>query len=42
MVDRETVLLWLVISEYLLAFVDVTVDSPKPVLVRIIESYSNK
>jgi hypothetical protein len=42
MVDRETILLWLVRSEYLLAFVKVRVDTPKPILVRIIESYSNE
>jgi hypothetical protein len=42
MVDRETVLLWLVRSEYLFALVDLRADTPKPVLVRIIESYSNE
>jgi hypothetical protein len=42
MVDRETVLLQLVRNNYLLAFVNVRADTPKPVLVRIIESYSNE
>jgi hypothetical protein len=42
MVDRETVLLWLVRCEYLLALINVRADTPKPVLVRIIESYSNE
>jgi hypothetical protein len=42
MVDRTAVLLWLVRSEYLLAFVNVRADTPKPVLVRIIELYSNE
>jgi hypothetical protein len=42
MVDREAVLLWLVRSEYLLALVNIRADTPKPVLIRIIESYSNE
>jgi hypothetical protein len=42
MVDRKALFLWLVRSEYLFAFVNVRVDTPKPVLVRIIESYSNE
>lgn len=42
MVDRETVLPWLVRSRYLLASVNVRADTPKPILVRIIESYSNE
>jgi hypothetical protein len=42
MVDCETLLLWSVRSEYLHAFVNVRVDTPKPVLGRIIESYSNE
>jgi hypothetical protein len=42
MVDRTAILLWLVRSEYLLAFVNVRADTPKPVLVRIIEACSNE
>jgi hypothetical protein len=42
MVDCEAVLLWLVRSKHLFAFVDLRADTPKPVLVRIIESYSNE
>jgi hypothetical protein len=42
MVDREAVLPWLVRCEYILALVNVTADTPKSVLVRIIESYSNE
>ena len=42
MVDRETVLLRLVRSEYLLAFVNIRVGTPKQILVRIIKSYSNE
>jgi hypothetical protein len=42
MVDRTAVLLWLVRSEYLLAFVNVRADTPKPVLVRIVEACSNE
>jgi len=42
MVDRETILLQLVRDNYLLAFVNVRADTPNPVLVRIIECYSNE
>jgi hypothetical protein len=42
MVGREAVLPWLVRSKYLLALVNVRADTPTPVLVRIIESYSNE
>jgi hypothetical protein len=41
MVDRETVLLWSVTRDYLLASVNVKADTPKPVLIRVVEAYSN-
>ena len=42
MVDRETVLLWSVARDYLFAFVNVKADTPNPVLIRIVEAYSNE
>ena len=42
MVDRETVLLWSVTRDYLFAFVNVKAETPKPVLIRIVEAYSNE
>jgi hypothetical protein len=42
MVDRETVLLWPVARDYLFAFVNVKADTPNPVLIRIVEAYSNE
>ena len=42
MVDRETVLLWSVTRDYLLASVNVKADTPKPVLIRVVEAYSNE
>jgi hypothetical protein len=42
MVDRETVLLWSVAKDYLFVFVNVKADTSNPVLIRIVEAYSNE
>jgi hypothetical protein len=42
MVDREALLQWLVKSQRIVSCTNLGVETPKPVLVRIIESYSNE